>query len=278
MPLCRYAVMNDKNNFTPRNGGPLFYPVDPEKGFDGGGGRTSRRKFLKRTGGATFASFLAWQSTSLDARAGEQDSSDESDADNKWILVCTSDPWNDARKATDDNLHGGELEVRLTATAGPKKGDLGGGNISSGASASEDHNVLGAGSFATIATVVQSVSMKGDANGDVRPTVQFTPPKHDKNAEGVEFSFDENGAPNGGPEPDLKLRLILENGCLLAAATWKGNAVDVKVTLGKKNGEVEFSFELDGSMSASVSNMWTFSVMSKQEYDAWLLLNPPPVE
>jgi len=45
--------MNNKNNFIPRHGSPLFYPQDPSEGFQGGPGGLSRRKFLKRTGGAT---------------------------------------------------------------------------------------------------------------------------------------------------------------------------------------------------------------------------------
>lgn len=61
--------MNDKNNFIPRNGASLFYPTDPEKGFQGGG-KQSRRKFLKRTGGATAGAFVAWNLTTKQARAG----------------------------------------------------------------------------------------------------------------------------------------------------------------------------------------------------------------
>ena len=45
--------MKDNNNFIPRHGSPLFYPQDPSEGFQGGAGGLSRRKFLKRTGGAT---------------------------------------------------------------------------------------------------------------------------------------------------------------------------------------------------------------------------------
>jgi len=61
--------MNDKNNFIPRHGNPLFYPQDPSEGFQGSSGGLSRRKFLKRTGGATAATFVAWQGLTLTARA-----------------------------------------------------------------------------------------------------------------------------------------------------------------------------------------------------------------
>jgi|GEM_PF-6048742 len=66
--------MNDKNNFIPRHGNPLFYPQDPSEGFQGGSGGLSRRKFLKRTGGATAAAFLAAVPTKLEAHeAGESE-------------------------------------------------------------------------------------------------------------------------------------------------------------------------------------------------------------
>lgn len=59
LPLCCYSVMDDKNYFIPRHGSPLFYPTDPQEGFQNSGGGLSRRKFLKRTGGATFSALLA---------------------------------------------------------------------------------------------------------------------------------------------------------------------------------------------------------------------------
>ena len=64
--------MKDNNNFIPRHGSPLFYPQDPSEGFQGGSGGLSRRKFLKRTGGATAATFLAWQGLCLEARADDE--------------------------------------------------------------------------------------------------------------------------------------------------------------------------------------------------------------
>lgn len=71
--------MNDKNNFIPRNGASLFYPTDPEKGFQGGG-KQSRRKFLKRTGGVSLVAFLGALS---DKAAAHPNHGDES----------TSKPW-----------------------------------------------------------------------------------------------------------------------------------------------------------------------------------------
>jgi len=66
--------MNDKNNFIPRHGNSLFYPHDPSEGFQGGSGGLSRRKFLKRTGGATAAAFLASIPVKLEAHeAGESE-------------------------------------------------------------------------------------------------------------------------------------------------------------------------------------------------------------
>jgi len=265
--------MNDKNNFIQRHDSPLFYPQDPSVGFQGGSGGLSRRKFLKRTGGATAAAFLSWNAASVGVATAVEDVSDEEDKP-KWILVCTSDPWSGAMKSIDDSWHGGELEVELTQTTGPTKGDIGSGNIKSGGACSEDHNIVGAGSFASIAEVTQSVTMDGDENGVERPIVMFTPPKLDKIAKGTQFNFDANGAPNGEAEPDLGLRLILEDGGLLVAGTWDGNALTVAVT----KDALEFTFELDGSMEAFVSYIWTFQVMSQKQYDEWLALNPPPVE
>jgi len=66
--------MNDKNNFIPRHDSPLFYPQDPSVGFQGGSGGLSRRKFLKRTGGATAAAFFASIPVKLEAHeAGESE-------------------------------------------------------------------------------------------------------------------------------------------------------------------------------------------------------------
>ena len=66
--------MNNKNNFSSRHGSPLFSPTDPEKGFDAGGGGQSRRKFLKRTGGATLATAIAWLPTKVDAHPNHEES------------------------------------------------------------------------------------------------------------------------------------------------------------------------------------------------------------
>jgi hypothetical protein len=51
--------MNNRSNFIPRNGSPLFYPGGPESGLGGGGNGVSRRKFLKRTGGVTAGALIA---------------------------------------------------------------------------------------------------------------------------------------------------------------------------------------------------------------------------
>jgi hypothetical protein len=61
--------MKESSNFIPRHGSPLFYPQDPSEGFQGGSGGLDRRKFLKRTGGATAAAFVSWGALSRDARA-----------------------------------------------------------------------------------------------------------------------------------------------------------------------------------------------------------------
>ena len=60
--------MNNKNNFIPRHGSPLFYPQDPSEGFQGASGGFSRRKFLKRTGGSSIAAVLASSAASREAR------------------------------------------------------------------------------------------------------------------------------------------------------------------------------------------------------------------
>jgi hypothetical protein len=61
--------MNDKNNSIPRNGTPLFFPEDPENGFSSGSSGITRRKFLKRSGGATSATLIAWSIGSQAANA-----------------------------------------------------------------------------------------------------------------------------------------------------------------------------------------------------------------
>jgi len=60
--------MNDKANPFPRVNTPLFFPEDPEFGFSSGTSGPSRRKFLKRTGGATLATAMSWVVTNQ--RAG----------------------------------------------------------------------------------------------------------------------------------------------------------------------------------------------------------------
>jgi hypothetical protein len=70
--------MNDKHNFIPRHGSPLFYPHDPEGGFQGSGGGLSRRRFLKRTGGATASAFFAWHLSSSQLRGDEGKDDQES--------------------------------------------------------------------------------------------------------------------------------------------------------------------------------------------------------
>lgn len=59
--------MSDKNNPMPRTGSPLLFPEDPGNGYQGNG--ASRRKFLKRTGGATAATFLGWSASQQNIRA-----------------------------------------------------------------------------------------------------------------------------------------------------------------------------------------------------------------
>jgi len=73
--------VNGKDNFTPRHGSPLFFPEDPEDGFQGN--RVSRRKFLKRSGSATASTFLGWSALQQNIRAqdptgGETPPPDES--------------------------------------------------------------------------------------------------------------------------------------------------------------------------------------------------------
>jgi hypothetical protein len=72
--------MKDNSDFIPRHGSPLFYPQDPDEGFVGGSGRSTRRKFLKRTGGATAAAFIAAVPMKLEA-VPEHESSEEWDMD-----------------------------------------------------------------------------------------------------------------------------------------------------------------------------------------------------
>lgn len=89
MTLWNYEIMNDKNNFIPSDGSPLFYPQDLSEGFQGGPGGSSRRKFLKRTGGATAVAFFGWQTSTMKLKAVE-DSDDESEHwDVEWD---SSDP------------------------------------------------------------------------------------------------------------------------------------------------------------------------------------------
>jgi len=90
--------MNDKNNFIPRHGSPLFYPQDLSEGFQGSSGGLNRRKFLKRTGGATAATFLAWQASSQ--RSGAVVIKETTSGEMEYTLHCLKNPdANDAPKA-----------------------------------------------------------------------------------------------------------------------------------------------------------------------------------
>gem|GEM_PF-3373942 len=87
----RYAVcgMNDKNNPTHRSGSPLFSPEDPEHGFISGPSATNRRKFLKRSGGATMGTALGWSLAANNVHAVENS---DVDSDSKIIELDSASP------------------------------------------------------------------------------------------------------------------------------------------------------------------------------------------
>lgn len=90
----RYAMhdMRDKLNPFTRSS-PLFSPEDPEFGFSAGSGGPSRRKFLKRTGGATLASFLAAIPSRMEAqRTSASGSGDYVRTTTQWRLKCINAP------------------------------------------------------------------------------------------------------------------------------------------------------------------------------------------
>jgi hypothetical protein len=67
---------------------PGLFSPDPESRFSGGASWNdgmSRRSFLKRTGGATAATLVAWHSASLKCRAeGEESATGGSEEDGNW--------------------------------------------------------------------------------------------------------------------------------------------------------------------------------------------------
>jgi len=88
----RYAVcgMNDKNNSTRPSGTPLFSPEDPEVGFSSGSSGPSRRKFLKRSGGATVGSLIMWHGLAEKARGVVENN--ESNVSWEYTLRCKKHP------------------------------------------------------------------------------------------------------------------------------------------------------------------------------------------
>jgi len=77
--------MTDKLNPNPRNGSPLFSPESHDFGLTNGSGGQTRRKFLKRTGGATLATSLAWLATHRNVDAAVKES-DEHHSDGVWRI------------------------------------------------------------------------------------------------------------------------------------------------------------------------------------------------
>jgi hypothetical protein len=78
--------MDDKDNFIPRYGSPLLFPEDPADGFQGNG--VSRRRFLKRTGGATAATFLGWSAIQQNIRAQETEGGETTTEDESTPEDC----------------------------------------------------------------------------------------------------------------------------------------------------------------------------------------------
>jgi len=69
------------NNIIPRMGNTLFSPQNSEVGFNFNSGGVSRRKFLKRTGGATAAAALALRPANLQAQQNNEESESE-----RWVM------------------------------------------------------------------------------------------------------------------------------------------------------------------------------------------------
>jgi hypothetical protein len=124
--------MKDNDNFIPRHGSPLFYPQDPSEGFQGGAGGLSRRKFLKRTGGATAGAFLSWGALSRQARADYAKPPEHmSDyiKEFRYRLKCTvaPNPNDGSASWTEVASVNGAAEPRniTLSNTGPSQGDVG---------------------------------------------------------------------------------------------------------------------------------------------------------
>ena len=87
--------MNKNDYLILRHGTPLFYPQDPSEGFQGASRGLSRRKFLKRTGGATAAAFFA----AVPMRLAGHDDHGESE---EWNMDFIEFGGTETVEATDD--------------------------------------------------------------------------------------------------------------------------------------------------------------------------------
>jgi hypothetical protein len=85
--------MNNQFNPLPRHGTPLFSPDERHDfGSTNGSSVATRRKFLKKTGGATAATSLAWLASSRMAGAsGGEDSLSPNDKTNEHVTKTTGD-------------------------------------------------------------------------------------------------------------------------------------------------------------------------------------------
>ena len=203
------------------------------------------------------ATLVAFNSVSQIATAGEGDGT------GSYVLVCTSDPWDEDQEATHDGaLH--DLTVRLTSLAGPTKGDTGSSVISAAAQADYTGSFAGLIATATTAVKSQTVTMAA-ASGGGRPQVVYTPPSAGDNAEGVKPQAPPNGFAN------LETQLKLTKGRAVAVGSYDGNAAEVQINIPEGMGNI--TFELNGDLKDSVESSWSFSVMSKSEYREWKLLN-----
>lgn len=259
--------MNDKNNFIPRHGSPLFYPHDPSEGFQGSSGGIGRRKFLKRTGGATAGAFLSWSALNRQARADQQYPYSDSQ---EFYMVCIKSPavterTYDSGKVWDTGILV-DWAIRASYTAaGPTAGDFvkrGGsfyldGNLKvqtwrDDPTTSGDEGLL----IASVNCVEDQEVIFGGSG------VEFHPPNC---ADPKSDTYNEGGL--GYNQGTVEGNLGFASGIL----SMIGRVTSADVTgfgVGAFGGSISLPSSNDSLADFKAQIEWSFSIMTAEEYEA----------
>ncbi|MEJ6581257.1 MAG: hypothetical protein QNL33_07415 [Akkermansiaceae bacterium] len=257
--------MKDNNNFIPRHGSPLFYPQDPSEGFQGGAGGMGRRKFLKRTGGATAGAFLSWNALSAQARAEQQyPYSDSQDL----YMVCIKSPkvaelTYDSGKVWDTGVLVDWGIRAYYSASGPTAGDF----VKRGGSFHLDGDLM-----------VQVWRDDPTTSGDEGVLVGSVNPKEDQEVifggSGVEFhppscadprsdTYDEGGG--GINQGTVEGNLGFGNGIL--SMIGRVTSADVAgFGVGAFGGSISLPSSNDNLADFKAQIEWSFSIMTAEEY------------